>query len=581
MSDEVAQVKAKIDIVTLINRYVPLKKRGRHFMARCPFHSEKSASFMVSPELQIYKCFGCGKSGDIFSFLEEYEKLDFKEALHMLAKEAKVELTQAYGPKDNKNTLFSINTQLAKFYHHLLVNHPIGKPALDYLTSRHVSSKTIKTFQIGFAPPDSSSAKYLLKLSFATKDLVATGTFNASSYSSRFPYDRFAGRLVFPLYDHRDRILGFSGRILPGTDSNKHAKYINSPQTELYNKSQHVFGLNIAKDAIRKEKCVLVVEGEFDAISPHQAGFQNIIAIKGTAFTSDQLQLLKRYTEKIVLALDADFAGNNAALKSIQMADEMGFEVVVLDLQDKFKDPDEAILGDKDFFQKQLDSALPIWDFVINTSLKTHSTSTPHGKKQILAQVLPFLSAITNEVLKSEYLKKFASVLGVDIQAITAEAGKQQNTPVQNSSPTSNASSSKEQELLRLLLSTKDPAQVSNKLLANLPTLKDSLLQKIYQELKNYENPAQFQSLLAPEVKPTYEQLYLQASLIEFDGEQKANQIQSLANLIVHQNLQDEIGEISAKIAQAETTAQEEKLPELEKQYKQLLVKLSQLDTKS
>ncbi len=580
MSDEVAQVKAKTDIVALINRYVPLKKRGRHFISRCPFHSEKSGSFMVSPELQIYKCFGCGKSGDVFSFLEEYEKLDFKEALHMLAKEAKIELTQSFGPQDNKNTLFSINTQLAKFYHHLLLNHPIGKPALDYLTSRHISAKTIKTYQIGFAPGDSSSAKYLLKQGFLPKDLIATGTFNASSYS-RFPYDRFAGRLVFPLYDHRDRILGFSGRILPGTDSAKHAKYINSPQTELYNKSQHVFGLNIAKDAIRKEKSVLVVEGEFDAISPHQAGFQNIIAIKGTAFTSDQLQLLKRYTEKIILALDADFAGNNAALKSIQMADEMGFEVVVLDLQDKFKDPDEAILGDKDFFQKQLDTALPIWDFVINTSLKTHNISTPHGKKQTLAQVLPFLSAISNEVLKSEYLKKFASVLGVDIQAVTAEANKQLTTPVTNSAPSANISSSKEQELLRLLLSTKDPAKVSAKLLANLPTLHDPLLQKIYQELANYQNPTQFQALLPPEIKPTYEQLFLQASLIEFDGEQKANQISALVNLLAHQNLQDEIKEVSAKIAQAETLNQEDKLPELEKQYKQLLVKLSQLDTKS
>ncbi|MFA6361458.1 MAG: DNA primase, partial [Candidatus Shapirobacteria bacterium] len=337
MDNQVDEIKQKLNIVDVINRYVPLKKRGRNYIACCPFHGEKTPSFTVSEELQIYKCFGCGASGDIFTFLQEFEKIDFREALVELAPLAGIVLQKSEfvsQEESKKKILISINTHVSQFYNYILTTHPLGNIALKYVLKRGITLETIKKFKIGFSPENPQILiNFLAKKGFKISDLIATGTFGQSQYNSSL-YDRFQGRLVFPLSDYRGQVLGFSGRILPSTTNPNMAKYINSPETEIYHKSQNLFGLHLAKDIIRTENSVIVTEGEFDMISPFQQGIENIVAIKGTAFTEDQLRLLRRFTDTIILALDSDFAGNNAARKSIELADSMEFDIKVLVLGD-------------------------------------------------------------------------------------------------------------------------------------------------------------------------------------------------------------------------------------------------------
>ena len=354
MENQVEEIKKKLDIVEVINKYVPLKKRGRHYVACCPFHQEKTPSFVVSTELQIYKCFGCGKAGDVFSFVQEYNRIDFREALEDLAKMAGVKLIQSVKmtqEESKKKILYEINREAAKFYHYILTKHSLGKEALEYLHNRELKEDTIKKFMIGFSPKDSRLVvNYLLKKGYKIEEMVATGSFGVSQYNRKQIYDRFQDRVIFPQIDFRERIVGFSGRILPTATNKNLAKYINSPETDVYHKSQMLFGLNLAKEAVKKENWALVVEGELDMISPYQIGMENVVAIKGTALTEDQLHLMSRYTDTIILGLDSDFAGNKASIRSIELAEKMGFEIKVLDLEGKYKDPDEAIKNNPDFF---------------------------------------------------------------------------------------------------------------------------------------------------------------------------------------------------------------------------------------
>ena len=259
-----------------------------------------------------------------------------------MAKVAGVKLVNSYQDtkgEGRKKRILAVNRETAKFYHYMLTSHGLGKAAREYIDKRGINGKMVKKFQIGFSPADSRLiTAYLKKKGFGEEEMVWTGTFGWSQYGGKKLYDRFNGRLTFPLIDFRERIIGFSGRVLPGAKAEQ-AKYINSPETELYHKSQTVYGLNLAREAIRREQAVVVVEGEFDMITPFMAGIENIVAIKGTAFTEEQLQLLRRYTDILILALDSDFAGNNAVIRSIEMAEKLEFEIKVVELLKNIKTP--------------------------------------------------------------------------------------------------------------------------------------------------------------------------------------------------------------------------------------------------
>lgn len=594
MDNQVDEIKQKLNIVEVINRYVPLKKKGRHYWACCPFHGEKTPSFSVSEEMQIYKCFGCGKAGDVFNFLEEYEKVDFREALEELAKLAGVTLVKSTftnHQESKKKLLIEINTEVAKFYNYLLLTHPLGIDALDYVTKRGITLDTIKTFKIGFSPNDSKYiSNYILKKNYKIDDLISTGTFGKSNYGSGL-YDRFQGRLVFPLPDYRGHIVGFSGRILPTTKNPNMAKYINSPETEIYHKSQMLFGLNLAKEAIRAENSAIIVEGEFDMISPYQSGFKNIVALKGTAFTPDQLQLLRRYTDTLVLALDSDFAGNNAARKSIELADSMEFDIKVLNLGDKYKDPDEAIKDDPEFFKLQLKKATDVWDFIIKSQLKIHDINTTKGKKEVLAVVLPFLVKIKSPVTKSDYFKKLANEINSDVDSIYEESKKYSNTNPTNFNlipkkevvvEDSDSKTEKLEELLLILIiGAKNPAKLAQKLKKHLDqftvsrykTIAKFLLEKEGQSLK------EIMDSLPAEIQPLFQNLYFESEKNILESKVRLSEVKKATANIDTILWKDRLNQISNQIAKLEEAEDEEGLKAAELEYSQILEKLHNLQS--
>lgn len=594
MESQVPEIKQKLDIVEVIGKYLTVKKRGRHYLANCPFHGEKTPSFTISPELQIFKCFGCGKAGDVFTFVQEYEHVDFREALEDLAKVAGVvlkkdpHLTQV---EKLHRRLVELNQEAAKFYYYILTAHPLGKQALDYLINRHITLETIKLFRLGFSPahPELVS-NYLLKKGYTKQEMLASGTYGTSRYGNSM-YDRFLGRVIFPQSDFRDRILGFSGRIFPqksGLPADRQAKYINSPETDIYHKSQMLFGLNLAREDIKKKKTVIIVEGEFDMISPFQEGIRNIVAIKGTAFTTEQLQLLHRYTDTLILALDEDLAGTNASLKSIEAADSMGFDIHVIDLQNKFKDPDEAIMADPQFFKTQLASPIPIWDFIINSALKSHDSSTPKGKQDILRQVLPFLTKISNLVTRSDYLAKLASTIGSAPDAVQAEAKKYlisgKVTAAAPASPVATPIPKMdilEEHLLSLIFSAKKPYILAAKIKEHFSFITPRYQNVFSYLLKPRKNfiAAKFASRLPPELSSVFQDVFLYSTQFEFDSHSRLLEINKTINQIKSITFKDQLTTLSTKIAQAENMGEEEIVKKLEQDYNHILSELSSIQS--
>ncbi|MCL5113553.1 MAG: DNA primase [Patescibacteria group bacterium] len=425
--DEVANVREKIDIVSFISEYIPLKKAGRNFKANCPFHSEKTPSFVVSPERQIWHCFGCGKGGDAFTFLMDYDSLEFVEALRILAKKTGIELQEHASFKtetSQKERIYRLNNLACDFYHYLLTKHPIGKPALSYLTKvRKIDPRIIETFMLGFSPGRGAAlSNYLIdKKKYKRGDLTEAGL--SFEREGRI-VDFFRNRIMFPLFDHRDNIVGFSGRSI---DQNSQvdggSKYVNTKDTPAYHKGSMFFGLNMARDEIKKNGQAIIVEGEFDVISCYAAGIKNVVAIKGTALTDNQVTLIARYAPKVTLCLDQDEAGFEAIRRSLPVLEKKGLTTTIISLGN-FKDPDEAISRDPFFFKKSVKNEIGIYDFLIERFLKRVDKKTALGKKEIANSLLPFLSLIDNQIVKEHYLKNLSLELDTSYENLVLEMEK-------------------------------------------------------------------------------------------------------------------------------------------------------------
>lgn len=422
--NQIEEVKSRTDIVTIIGERIELKKAGRNYKAPCPFHGEKTPSFMVSPELQIFKCFGCDEAGDVFAFLEKYEGMEFPEALKYLADRAGVKLQKFHGSETSeKEKLIEINREALRFYSYLLLEHPVAKRALDYLVKdRGLKLETIKEFQLGFSPQNSYALKkYLVdKKKFDPRDIDKAGIGIVRGSNM---YDRFSGRVIFPLFDHRGNPIGFSGRILPW-DTRETGKYINSPETPLYHKSNVLFGLNLSRGIIKKKKTAIVVEGELDLMSSWQAGIKNVVAIKGSALTEEQVRLLSRFAEKFILALDSDMAGDAATRRGIKVASDIGVEIKVAEISGGFKDPDEAARGNIESYKKDLIGAKVIWDFLIDSVFARNNSETGSGKSKISKEITPILSEISDKIVQAHYANVVAKKLGVPLEAVTEELTK-------------------------------------------------------------------------------------------------------------------------------------------------------------
>lgn len=417
--DQVAQVRERTDIVALMSEFLPLKKAGRNFKTNCPFHNEKTPSLVISPERQIWHCFGCQKGGDAFAFLMEYERLEFPEALRILAQKAGIQLTSkqfSSGNTSKKEKIYQLNALAAEFYHFLLVQHPAGKKALEYVTkTRKILPQTVNTFKIGYAPRTDALLPYLLKKKkYTLEDLYDAGL--STTYQGR-THDFFRDRLIFPLYDHRDNIVGFSGRVM---NSDVQPKYINTPEKLVYHKGQTFFGLHIAKNAIKKANQAIIMEGEFDVIASFQEGITNCVAVKGTALTEDQAALIARYAQRVTLCFDMDSAGQEAVKRSLPILERKALRTTVIIVPDG-KDADEAIQHNPIAFKKAVKADIDIYDFLLAQALEKYPKNTMEGKRRISEELLPVFSHIENEIVKEHYLNKLSQEIGTSMEAITKE----------------------------------------------------------------------------------------------------------------------------------------------------------------
>ena len=414
---DIDEVKARTNILDVIGARVQLKKAGHHFKALCPFHGEKTPSFIVSPERQIWKCFGCGKGGSVIDFVMEYEHVDFVEALETLAEKAGVKLERKQGDTPEgklKQKIYEANHLASEFYHYLLTKHTLGEKARLYLKNRGISDKSIKTFSLGYSPNSwDGLLKFLRKKGYDENLLDRAGLIVPSS---RGGYDRFRGRVMFTLKDHRGNVVGFSGRLLdpdandPSASSGLGPKYINTNETPVYVKSTVLFGLDVTKAEIQKENEAIIMEGEFDVISSFQAGIGNAVAIKGSALTEGHVNLLKRFTDRILFALDSDVAGDSASRRGIEIADHAGLDMRVIMLPSG-KDPDEAARENPGLLKKAIQQAIPIYDFFITSAVKRYGTDTSYGKKKMSEELVPILSTIENTIVQNHYIKTLAKTL--------------------------------------------------------------------------------------------------------------------------------------------------------------------------
>ncbi len=418
--DDIELIKQKINIVDLISEYLTLKKSGANFKSNCPFHNEKTPSFVVSPERQIFKCFGCSAGGDMFSFLMQKEGMEFKEALEFLAKKAGVVLKETESKKDLKERLFEVNLKAQEFFHYILTKHPLGKKALEYLKSRGLTGSSIEEFGLGYAPNSwESLTRVLLKRGFNPQEIIASGLAVPSKSSL---YDRFRGRIIFPLIDGKEKLRGFSGRVLYPVEP----KYINTPQTPIFDKGNFLFGINLAKSGIRSKKEAVLVEGEMDVILSHQAGINNVVACKGTALTEGQIEMLKKYTENITLCFDMDLAGDSASRRGIEMAEKIGLNIKVVELKGG-KDAAEVVKEDVRLWQKAISEAVPIYDYYLSSTAKRYDVKNPVDLKKIGQELIPIWAKIPDDLQRERYIQKLAAFLKTEDKILRENIEKARN----------------------------------------------------------------------------------------------------------------------------------------------------------
>ncbi len=411
----IEEIKQRIDIIDLIQGYVQLTPGGANWKARCPFHNEKSPSFMVSREKGIWHCFGCGKGGDIFTFVQEAEGMDFAETLQFLAKRANVEL-KSYRPEQTsqRQRAVEINTLAAKAYHQLLLKHEKAEPARVYLQQRGLKQETVETFRLGYAPDAWEGISTFLKTKGFSDEEIFQAGLTVKRERGSGQYDRFRNRITFPVHDHLGRVVGFSARAL---DPDQEPKYLNTPQTVVYNKSSVVYGLYQAKNAIKQTQLCVLVEGNMDVLASHQAGVTNVVAVSGTALTNDQLQRIKRYTENIALSFDTDMAGESASMRGIERAwaAEMNIKVVTLPFG---KDPDEVVQKNPEAWRTAVADAQPFMDYAFGRVQATLNLMKVDDKKLAAKRLLPLIVRLADPIEQTHYLQKLSRLINVSENAL-------------------------------------------------------------------------------------------------------------------------------------------------------------------
>ncbi|HHX44618.1 MAG TPA: DNA primase [Chloroflexi bacterium] len=437
------EIKSRIDIVEFIGGYVPLQKAGRNYKGLCPFHSEKTPSFVVFPDTQGWHCFGaCGTGGDIFTFLMRRENMEFREALEFLAQRAGITLRPLddveIQMRDELDRLRGLNAAAADIYHRILMETRPGEAAKRYLERRGVTAETMRTFNLGYAPDEWHILEPRLRqLGYSEAEIIEAGLANKSSSGN--VYDRFRGRVMFPIRDAQGRVIGFGGRLL--SDVEGQPKYLNTPQTPLFDKGSILYGIDLARHAIRESGTAVIVEGYMDVVVPYQCGVRNLVACMGTALTEEHLEQLKLITKRLVLALDPDAAGIRATERGIETArqalatrvvpvptptgliryeEQLQAEICILVLPDGL-DPDELVLSDRERWDALVAEALPVAEYAFQRVMSEVDLSQAKGKREAVERLLPVISAMDSAVERSHYLQRLAQHIHMDERLLWSE----------------------------------------------------------------------------------------------------------------------------------------------------------------
>jgi DNA primase len=565
------EVRNSVNIVSLVSEYVALKKRGRNHVARCPFHNEKTPSFNVSEEKQIFMCFGCGLGGDIFKFIMQIENIAFPEAVRFIAErrgislpESTTTVTETAGT--NINVLRKIMEETADFYHRTLVDSPEGRPALKYMQERGIESETIAQFRLGYSPAGGNALIQLMKKKdYSLESLEECGLAKHSEDGTRF-YDSFRERVMFPITDVQGRTIAFGGRAM----GDHPPKYLNSPETRLYNKSRNLFGLGFSRDAIKGRDQAVLVEGYMDFIIPYQHGVKNLVASLGTSLTTQQVELLGRYTREVVVSYDPDSAGLAATQRSLDLFLEGDFRVKVLRLPDNL-DPDEFVrAAGPDAYQARIMEAAPYLEFVLDSAIKSQgSLDDPKKKVHVMNVVLPYLARLPSAVERSDYVFKFARKLGIEDQQLLAEtkrAAQQKKTRL-DEEPLAPVQTMKfaEKRLLQLLLGNAD-LQHEIIPLCSLQDFEGLVSEKIFSillEAYNKDAPVTYESLHRRMAGETDQALLAHLQMEEVPEDSSMDTGESFLNALRTMRLASYKRKIQEKIAEAAEKNDDELLNQL------------------
>lgn len=607
MPSQIDDIKSRLDIVELVQSYIRLQRAGANYKALCPFHAEKTPSFNVSPARQIWHCFGCSKGGDHFKFVMEIEGLEFPEALELLAKRAGIELRREDPRlKSERSRLYQLMEEATRTFESVI--HAAKTPEritapLAYLKRRGLADETVKAWRIGYAPDSwDYLTRALQQKGYKIDEIEKAGLAVKSEQGSR--YDRFRSRIVFPIFDAGGRVVGFSGRIFgedkgqPSSrarvegktkDERTVAKYINTPQTPIYDKSRVLYGFDRAKEAIRRADAVVLVEGQMDVVMSHQAGVKNAVAVSGTALTSQQLQTLRRLCSAIISSFDRDQAGEIATKRSLDLAATFEFDRKVAILPESSKDPAEAVQKDPALWQTAVADAKPIVQFFLESALNRHDRNSALGKRSISREVLPEVKLLASEVEKAHWIQELSRNIGIAEEALWRELANAKPARAGVSLPAESQPSvagepTRRQQLESLLLGTMIRYPAAEGTLSEMPRY--AFLDERHLEILTIiesalrENVREHEALMAAipvELRDVCNELAFQAETILErieNAAERAREITLCMRELEREWARDRLRALGEDIRRAEAAKEQEKLERLLGEFREISIKL-------
>ena len=564
----VDEIKSRLDILEVVKEYVKLQKSGINYRGLCPFHSEKTPSFFVSPTRQTWHCFGaCSKGGDIFRFIMEIEGVEFGDALRILAAKAGVELKKRSIQSDQwrteKQRIYEICEWSARFFEKCLETET-GRKVEQYLLERGINKESVKEWRIGYSPNNwDSLINFLEKKKYTQQEVNKAGLVVQKEGTSRY-YDRFRGRIMFPIFDFNHQVVGFGGRIF---GSDKEAKYLNTPNTLIYDKSKTLYGLNKARSEIRKKDSCILVEGYTDVIMSSQAEVNNVVSTSGTALTSLQLDILKRYTDNLITAFDMDTAGDSATKRGIDLAQEKEFNIKVALMPEKL-DPADLIKKDPDKWKEITDKAVSIIAFYFETAFSQFDSSLPENKKKIALMVLPVIKKISSEIEKDFWIQELAQKLKVSQESIIKELEKVKQEisfldKEEKKVVVRNRKNLLEEKVMTLLVN--NPKVAQGKDFSFLSQENCQLIDFACDQKKD----------CSEEIKAKMEYFCLKAE-IESNSDEAEKEINSCLSEIKIMSIKEKLNQISEQMKEAESKNDKDQLKELSKEFNLYCQKLAE-----